>query len=142
ANDTLQRRNAVSDMDGVFRFTAVPMGRYPLRSTFVGYARLDRSLEVNAPVNGLELLLTSASTELKAFDNVALMQRAEQKGDTTIFNAAAFKVNPDATAEDLVTKMPGITNDGGTIKAQGEAVKRVLVDGEEFFGDDAALTLK
>ncbi|HEY0978028.1 MAG TPA: TonB-dependent receptor [Flavobacteriales bacterium] len=142
AIDTLQRRNAVSDLDGVFRFTSVPAGRYRLRSTFVGYARLDRALEVTGSLSGLELLLASATTELKAFDNVALMQRAEQKGDTTIFNAAAFKVNPDATAEDLVTKMPGITNDGGTIKAQGEAVKRVLVDGEEFFGDDAALTLK
>lgn len=140
--DTTQRRATVSGMDGDFRFNAVPAGRYLLRSSFVGYAVSQRTITVAADMPGTDLVLEAGSTMLQAFDNVAVMQRAEQKGDTTIFNAAAFKVNPDASAEDLVTKMPGITNDGGTIKAQGEAVKRVLVDGEEFFGDDASIALK
>lgn len=68
--------------------------------------------------------------------------RVEQKGDTTSINAAAYKVNPDATAEDLVKKMPGITIENGTVKAQGEDVKKILVDGKEFFGDDANMALK
>ena len=46
---------------------------------------------------------------------------AVQKGDTTIMKAEAFKVNPDASAEDLVKKMPGITVENGTVKAHGEA---------------------
>lgn len=86
--------------------------------------------------------LNASTTELKAVEKVATQARAEQQGDTTIFNAGAYKVNPDATAEDLISKMPGITNDNGTIKAQGEAVKRVLVDGTAFFGDDASIALK
>src|SRR5690606_6931434 len=63
-------------------------------------------------------------------------------GDTTEYNASAFKTNPDAVAEDLITKMPGITNENGTIKAHGEEVKKVLVDGKEFFGDDVNTALK
>ena len=142
ANDTTQKRSTVTDIDGVFRFTGVAAGRYELRSGFVGYAELRRALEVSADVSVPALRLKAANTELKPVELVVTQARAEQKGDTTIFNAGAFKVNPDANAEDLVTKMPGITNDGGTIKAQGEAVKRVLVDGEEFFGDDPTLVTK
>jgi len=66
----------------------------------------------------------------------------EQKADTTEYNAKAYKTNPDATTEDLVTKMPGVTNDNGVIKAHGEEVKKVTIDGKDFFGDDASLALK
>ncbi|MEO6584561.1 MAG: outer membrane beta-barrel protein, partial [Ferruginibacter sp.] len=63
--------------------------------------------------------------------------------DTAQYNASQFKVNPDATAEDLINKMPGITVDkSGTVTAQGEQVKKVTVDGKEFFGDDATATLR
>ena len=51
------------------------------------------------------------------------------KGDTTEINANNYKVNPDATAEDLVGKMPGVSSSNGQIQAQGETVKKVLKDG-------------
>lgn len=67
----------------------------------------------------------------------------QQKGDTTQFNASQFKVNPDATVEDLIKKMPGITvARDGTVTAQGKQVKKVTVDGRDFFGDDASAALK
>ncbi len=66
----------------------------------------------------------------------------EQKGDTTEINAANFKTNPDASAEDLVRKMPGVTSNNGDVEAQGEKVRRVLVDGKPFFGDDPKAALK
>ena len=65
-----------------------------------------------------------------------------QKGDTSEMNAANYKVNPDATAEDLVRKMPGVTSSNGQVQAQGEQVKKVLVDGKPFFGDDPNTALK
>ncbi|MFM2285643.1 MAG: hypothetical protein RLZZ543_1140, partial [Bacteroidota bacterium] len=79
---------------------------------------------------------------LKGVEIEGAQQRAVQKGDTTEMNADAFKVNPDATAEDLVKKMPGITVDNGVVKSGGEEVKKVLIDGKEFFGDDASMALK
>ena len=53
----------------------------------------------------------------------------EQKGDTTSFNANAFKTRENAQAEDLIRKLPGVTFQNGQIQAQGEQVQRVLVDG-------------
>ena len=56
--------------------------------------------------------------------------------------ASGFKTNPDANADDLLKKMPGITVDGSGVQAQGESVQRVLVDGREFFGDDPTIATK
>jgi hypothetical protein len=62
------------------------------------------------------------------------------KGDTTEYAADSFKVQADATVEDLLKKLPGIQVDrNGQITAQGQKVQKVLVDGEEFFGDDPTL---
>ena len=64
------------------------------------------------------------------------------KEDTVEFNTQAYKINRDASAEQLVEKMPGITIESGTVKAGGEEVKKVLVDKREFFGDDARAVLR
>jgi hypothetical protein len=62
------------------------------------------------------------------------------KGDTTEFTADSFHVQANATVEELLKKLPGIQVDkNGKITAQGETVQKVLVDGEEFFGDDPTL---
>lgn len=65
------------------------------------------------------------------------------KGDTTEYNAAAFKIEPNSKVEDLIRQLPGMQVDkDGKITAQGQAVPKVLVDGEEFFGDDPTLVTK
>ena len=64
-------------------------------------------------------------------------------GDTLAFKADAFKTKPNATVEDLLKKMPGMQVDkDGTVKAQGEQVQKVYVDGKEFFGTDPKLATK
>ncbi|GGF26278.1 outer membrane beta-barrel protein [Flavobacterium limi] len=65
------------------------------------------------------------------------------KGDTTSYRASDFKVDANANVEELLKKLPGIQVDkNGTIKAMGETVEKVLVDGEEFFGDDPGMAVK
>ena len=59
------------------------------------------------------------------------------KKDTLEYNAAAFKVGPNANVEDLLRRLPGVdVEQDGSIRAQGEEVEQVLVDGKEFFGND------
>jgi hypothetical protein len=59
------------------------------------------------------------------------------------YAASAFKTNPDANAEDVIKKMPGVTVDrSGAVTAQGENVRKVTVDGREYFGDDATAALR
>ena len=68
--------------------------------------------------------------------------RTSQKGDTVSYNAGAFKVTADADVEGLLKKMPGITITDGEVEAQGETVKKVFVDGKEFFGEDVTSAIK
>ncbi len=68
--------------------------------------------------------------------------RATQKGDSLVYNASAFKVMEGSSAEDLLAKMPGLGVEGGEVQAQGESVRKVLVDGKEFFDGDVNLALR
>ena len=87
--------------------------------------------------------LSKQGKDLAVVTIVAKAPPVLQKGDTSQYSASQYKVNPDATTEDLIKKMPGITVDkDGTVTAQGEQVKKVTIDGKDFFGDDASAALK
>lgn len=65
------------------------------------------------------------------------------KGDTLVIKADSIKVADDASVEDLLKRIPGFQVDkNGNIKAMGEKVEKVLVDGEEFFGDDPTIATR
>ena len=84
--------------------------------------------------------LLQASEKMEAIE--IRTKAIEMKGDTAEMNASNYKVNPDASAEDLVKKLPGVIQRNGEIEAQGEKVVRVLVDGKPYFGEDPKAALK
>lgn len=57
--------------------------------------------------------------------------------DTVVYNASAYKVSEGAVLEELIEKLPGaeVDNDG-KIKINGRELKKIMVDGKEFFGGD------
>jgi len=131
----------ITDAAGQFAFQQTP-GRYLLRVSFLSYQTVERPINlINAPLNVGAIALTADTRQLKEVQVIGKTPTAVQKGDTTELNARAFKTNPDANATDLIQKMPGINVQDGQVKAQGENVQRVLVDGKEFFGDDVNATL-
>ncbi len=132
-----------SNKRGIFFFQNLTPGKYTMRITYVGFKPFSR--RVNITDRNLELgeiRLSETGSELDEIEVTALMPSAEQIGDTLQFNAGAFKTNPDATAEDLAQKLPGVSVEGGQVKAQGEDVKKVLVDGRQFFGEDPLAALR
>jgi outer membrane receptor protein involved in Fe transport len=131
-----------TDVEGFFTIKSVARDTYGLRIMYVGIS-YSKVIVVNADT--LDLGQVIVSTDDKLLGEVRItetMIRVQQKGDTTEINANAFKTNPDANAEDLVKKMPGVTVENGQVKAQGENVTKVTVDGKEYFGDDANAALK
>ncbi|MFM8179958.1 MAG: carboxypeptidase-like regulatory domain-containing protein, partial [Candidatus Kapaibacterium sp.] len=135
---------AVCDTKGRFFITNLPDGPHTLSIRFLGYETMKKRLRLQSgdTLRLGSMRLSQASVTTDAVEVEAVQTRGEQKGDTTEFNARAFKTDKNASAEDLVRKMPGVEVDNGQVKAQGEQVRRVLVDGKPFFGDDAATTLK
>lgn len=141
--DSTKWQGTLTGVDGQFVFNNLPNGTYKLKINSLGYLPLVQTITINgADVNTGIIKMAKNAKVLSNVDIVENQVRVEQKDDTTEYNAKAYKTNPDATAEDLVTKMPGITSENGTIKAHGEEVKKVTIDGKDFFGDDASLALK
>jgi hypothetical protein len=143
AKDSTENHFALSEEDGSFIVKNLNSQTYRLTATYLGYDKLNEIIEVKNKNQDLgSLYMKRGDVVLKDVVISGNVPVSQQKGDTTELNAAAFKVNTDATAEDLIKKMPAITSTNGTVTAHGETVKQVLVDGKPFFGEDPTLTLK
>ncbi len=130
------RIGAASDVQGNFVIEQVKPGDYMLSVNYVGYKSYEQPLRVQN--EDIELGKLFIVEETLVIDEVQVTARAplgEQRGDTTQFNAKAFKTAPDASVEDLVSKMPGIVIQDGVVQAQGEEVRQVMIDGKRFSGD-------
>ncbi len=137
------QRGAATDVQGQFIFGNIPPGSYTLHTDYLGYTDLNLPVQVDTVEVVLgRVKLAEDATALKEVTVTEQQLRVQQLGDTTQYNADAYKTNLNATSEDLITKMPGITVENGVVKAQGEEVKKVTIDGEDFFGDDATATLR
>ena len=137
--------STVSNNKGTFLFSDIPAGTYTLIATSIGYQ--DKSTVVNIGSNTNDLGIIKVAKGAKTLQTVVVKDEAptiKQKNDTMEFGASQYKVNPDATSEDLIKKMPGITVDKntGAVTAMGENVQKVTVDGRDFFGNDATATLR
>ncbi len=142
-SDSSIYKGSVADVNGKFAIENVATGKFILKIFYIGYAEYYKNIEVtDAPYSAGTIFLEQKSNELKSVQIIEKLPTAIQKDDTTEFNAKAFKSHPDATAEDLVNKMPTITSQNGTVQAQGENVSQILVDGKPFFGGDPNTVLK
>ena len=138
------KSGAAADASGKFQFDNVAAGRYVVDASFVGYQKIRQTVTVaGAPVQLGTLALQTGGVQLKGVVVTGAAAQSVQKGDTTQFNARAFKTNPDATTGDLIDKLPGVSRGAdGKVLAQGENVQQVLVDGKPFFGNDPDAVLK
>ncbi len=141
--DSSQFQGRLTDAQGRFDFQRLRAGRYLLRVSYVGYRVFELKINLpDGPISPLTLDLQPEDLQIKGIEITAQTPPVSQQGDTVQFNADAFKTQPDATAEDLLRKMPGVSVEQGQVKTQGERVQRVLVDGQPFFGDNPAAALK
>jgi hypothetical protein len=142
--DSAQVKLVVTDKTGNFVFNNLNASGYRLYITFSGYEKIEQRVNLQASnITPLSFSIAKVSTDLGDVTVVAKAAPTRQKGDTTEYSANQFKVNPDATAEDMIKKLPGVTVDkDGNVTAMGEQVRKVTVDGRDFFGDDATAALK
>ncbi|MDA1267532.1 MAG: TonB-dependent receptor [Bacteroidetes bacterium] len=135
-------RGTVTGADGKFEISRPFIPEVKLEITFLGYKTITKVHRMREPVELGELILLEDTKVLGEVVVKGISAVGEQKGDTTSFNANAFKTQTNAQAEDLIKKMPGFTMQGGQIQAQGEQVQKILVDGREFFGSDPNIALR
>jgi hypothetical protein len=132
--------------DGSFAILNLHKGKFILLVTYPEYADYVEQFSLDSIKTSRDFGRINMLLKAKLLADVIIKgTRAaiKIKGDTTEFNASAFVVQPNAKVEDLLKQLPGIQVDkDGKITAQGQTVSKVLVDGEEFFGDDPTLVTK
>ena len=132
-----------SGSDGRGSFHRIPAGDYRLTISSLGYDSLHRDLRVAAAEVILDSLWLTPRAE--AIDDVVIETpalRSSVHGDTLSYHAAAYKVAFGADAGSLLAKMPGLEIADGGIAAQGRNIRRVYVDGREFFGNDVLSAIR
>lgn len=140
--DSVQVDGMISDLDGEFEIMNVKSGEYLIKVQYLGYEDLYKSINVTENLNLGVLSLREQATDLNEVTISARRAQGEQKGDTTVFNADAFKTMKDASAQTLIQKLPGVVSQDGSLQAQGEAITQILVDGKPFFGGDINTALQ
>ena len=144
--DSAMVRGVVSARNGSFTLKNVKKGSYLLHITFIGYDPLYQPLQITGkknPVNVGKLELSDGAIELGEAVVIGKAPEVTVRNDTVEYNADSYKVTEGSVLEDLLKKMPGVEVDSeGKIPVNGKEVKKVMVDGKEFFSDDPKVASK
>ncbi len=144
ATDSSKILLGLAAQDGSFGIRNIPFGNYIVRISFSSYATQYKKIKISKANQELNIGTVYLAAIADRLPDVVVTQSSVQiKKDTVEFVASQFKTKPNALAEDLLKKIPGIDVDkNGGIKSQGETVQRVLVNGKRFFGDDPKMATK
>ena len=141
--DSILYKFTRTDAEGKFVIKNVKPSKYIFMTTHPYFADLLDDIDIKDEPTQLGTVSLTSKSKLMQEVIVKSGSPIKIKGDTTIYTADSFKVSANANVEELLKKLPGIQVDkNGTIKAMGETVEKVLVDGEEFFGDDPGMAIK
>lgn len=125
-----------SQTGGIFELKNINSQSYLLKITYVGlrpYSRLTQPSDSDLGTVRMEAIPKDLNEVVVRGER----NPVEIVGDTIAYNAGSFKVQPNAVVEDLLKRLPGVeVGRDGSITAQGQPVRRVTVDGKEFFGRD------
>jgi hypothetical protein len=134
------------DNRGRFELNNIPFGQYRILITHVNYHNTNQTFSVDNDHKLVDLGNIAMTDKNKVLAEVSVTAESAPVtllDDTIQYNAGSFKTIPNANVEDLLKKLPGVkVEKDGTVKAQGEKVQKVLVDGKEFFGNDPKIATK
>ncbi|MEO7307757.1 MAG: TonB-dependent receptor [Ferruginibacter sp.] len=141
--DSILYKFTRTDVAGKYSFKNIAAGNYVVMTTHPYFADIVLNLDLKDEQTIIPNIALTSKSRLLAEVIIKSGSPIKIKGDTTVYTADSFKVRAGANVEELLRKLPGIQVDkDGKITAMGEQVKKVLVDGEEFFGDDPGIATK
>ncbi len=145
AQDSTLEKFVLALAGGEFEMKDIPFGTYILQMSFQSYKSYSKKISFTKEQPAQELGTVYLYPQANDLNEVVVESSRPivMKKDTVEYNASSFKTKPNAVVEDLIRKLPGMeVAKDGTVKAQGETVTRVLVDGKRFFGDDPKMATK
>ena len=145
--DSTFRAGATTDMKGDFELNErLAAGKYAVKVSFIGYGSQYCDFAVDDDTHRVRfdsIRLKTDALLLKEAVIEAQMAQVQVVDDTVMFNAETFRVPEGSMLEELIRKLPGYeVADDGTVTYNGQTVKKILVDGKEFFSEDKSIAMK
>ncbi|MFZ4456802.1 MAG: outer membrane beta-barrel protein [Bacteroidales bacterium] len=144
--DSLFVGGTTSDKNGFFSFKNTQIGKFFIRIEYMGYKKQFKNFEFKSESKGIDvgtITLIQSNINLSEAVVVGRLPEVVVKQDTLEYNPEAYKLQPGSVVEDMLKRMSGVEIDTeGKIKVAGKEVKKVFVDGKEFFGNDPTVATK
>ncbi|MDR2915561.1 MAG: outer membrane beta-barrel protein [Tannerella sp.] len=146
SRDSTMKAGVATGNNGSFSLKNITPGTYLLHISYIGYEPIYQPLRITGRSESINvgkiemdensILLSEAVVTAKAVEITV-------KEDTVEYNADSYKVAEGSMLEDLIKKMPGAeVGSDGSITINGKQIKKILVDGKEFFSDDPKVAAK
>ena len=144
--DSTVAGSAMTDEKGYFKMNLRAPGQYILKLSFMGYQTRFENFKITSqqPHLNMDTLHLKENEQLLGEAVVqTTLARVEQKKDTTVFNAGAYRVPEGSSLEALVKLLPGVeVGEDGSVTWNGKKVKEFLVNGKDFFKGDKDVAMK
>ncbi|MEO7312748.1 MAG: outer membrane beta-barrel protein [Chitinophagaceae bacterium] len=134
---------ARSNSQGLFSVSKLENDSYLLMVSYTGFGTFSKAFTISTANKDADMGIIPMTSNADLGAVIVTAAPVSIKGDTIEYNAGSFKTKPNANVEELLKKLPGVTVDkDGTIKSNGQEVKKIMVDGKQFFADDPKLASK
>lgn len=145
--DSSQVSGHTTDRQGRFVLPPVKSGKYLLKVSFIGYTTLYKTVSLSAkPSTKNNLGVLPLATDAILLSETVITAEAPPvvvNADTTEYNASAYRVAAGDMLEELVKQLPGVeVDENGKITLNGEEIKKIMVNGKEFFGNNTDMSMK
>lgn len=144
--DSTLVKGATTDVNGLFNLQGIKGGKYLLKLSYIGYEDNIKHISVGddgRDVNLGVIKMNTNSVLLKEAVVMGVKTPITVKEDTVEYNADTYKTQANAVVEDLLKRLPGVeVGSDGKITANGKEIKKILIDGKEFFADDPKMASK
>ncbi len=144
--DSAQVAGMTTSTQGYFSLSKQKPGKYLLKVSFIGYVTKIIPVKLTANVPAKKMGNIELATDAVMLQEAVVVAEAPQVTvveDTLMYNSSAYRTPEGAMLEELVKKLPGAEiDDDGNVKINGKDLKKIMVDGKEFFGGDVKTGLK
>ena len=144
--DSAQVAGMTTSTQGYFSLSKQKPGKYLVKVSFIGYVTKIIPVQLTANVPAKKMGNIELATDAVMLQEAVVVAEAPQVTvveDTLMYNSSAYRTPEGAMLEELVKKLPGAEiDDDGNVKINGKDLKKIMVDGKEFFGGDVKTGLK
>lgn len=143
AKDSTYIDGVLTNDNGNFTLFVDKKADYQLVVSSIGYSNFNKKFTVQNRTTPLGIIRMQADTIM--LDEAVVtgsVPKVQMVADTVIYNADAYRLPEGAVLEELIERLPGAEIEDGKITINGKEIKKIMLDGKDFFRGSATTATK